>query len=133
MPSEVEAVVLRFVDAINRADVGRLAALMTESHVFIDSDGSRVAGRTAVVAAWKQYFAMMESYHVVVRETFSSANVVVLAGSAEGAWAEVTAGHRRLWTVPAAWRAVVDGEAVAIWQVYVNPEPIRAAMGGQPG
>jgi hypothetical protein len=128
--TKVETVALRFVDAINSADVGRLAALMTESHVFIDSDGSQVAGRAAVAEAWSRYFAMMRDYRVVIRETFSSANVVALVGTAEGAWVKATADRRPQWSVPAAWRAVVKGEAVDVWQVYVNPEPIRAAMGG---
>ena len=26
------------------------------------------------------------------------------------------------WVVPAAWRVVVEGDKVAVWQVYVNPE-----------
>jgi hypothetical protein len=28
---------------------------------------------------------------------------------------------------------VVEGQRVAIWQVFVNPEPILAAMGRDPG
>ena len=35
-------VVRRFVDASNRAGTDRLAALMTDRQVFLDSDGSRV-------------------------------------------------------------------------------------------
>jgi hypothetical protein len=127
---KAETVALRFVDAINAADLGRLAAMMTDGHVFIDSDGAEVAGRASAVRAWSQYFTMMRQYRVAVRETFSAANVVVLVGAAEGVWAEAGASGRGRWTVPAAWRAVVDGEAIAVWQVYVNPEPIRAAMGG---
>ena len=132
MPMTLETVVLQFVDAINHADLGRLATLMTESHIFIDSDGSRVSGRASMLQAWSQYFSMMQDYRVAVQETFRSANTVVLVGTAEGAWAKTaTSGGEGRWSVPAAWRAVVDGEAIAVWQVFVNPEPIRAAMGGE--
>lgn len=134
MAMRVETVVLKFVDAINHADLGRLAALMTESHVFIDSDGSQVAGRASMLDAWSQYFSMMHDYRVAVRETFSSANTVVLVGTAEGAWAtSASSGGEGRWSVPAAWRAVVDGAAIAVWQVFVNPEPIRAATRGARG
>jgi ketosteroid isomerase-like protein len=57
----VETVVLQFVDAINTADLERLAALMTEGHVFIDSD-----------------------YRVVVNETYGAANTTVLVLAAMG-------------------------------------------------
>jgi ketosteroid isomerase-like protein len=131
MATSVETIVLRFVDAINQADVARLGALISESHIFIDSDGSQVAGRASVLGAWSQYFSMMQDYRVTVRETFRSADTVVLLGTAEGAWRRSgSSGGERRWSVPAAWRAVVHGEALAVWQVFVNPEPIVAAMRG---
>jgi len=130
----VEDVVLQFVDAINHADLRCLAALMTEGHVFIDSDGSQVTGRSAMLDAWSQYFSMMRDYRVTVREMFSSANTVVLVGTAEGVWAKTSpSDHGSRWSVPAAWRAVVDGATIAVWQVFVNPEPIRAALRGDGG
>lgn len=123
-----EDVALRFVDAINRADVDGLAALMADDHVFVDSDGSRIAGRTTVAEAWSRYFSMMGAYQIEVHETYSSGDTVVLVGAAKGAWA----GDRpprpdAHWRVPAVWRAVVDADRVAVWQVFVNPEPILAA------
>jgi hypothetical protein len=47
----------------------------------------------------------------------------MLAGQAEGTFVQ----DRILrpenhWRVPAAWRAVIVGDKVALWQVYVNPE-----------
>jgi hypothetical protein len=32
------------------------------------------------------------------------------------------------WQAPAVWRAVVTGDCVAVWQVFVNPEPMRAIL-----
>jgi hypothetical protein len=132
--ARVEDVALQFVDAINRADLARLGALMTEGHVFVDSDGSRVTGRGATLDAWSRYFLMMRNYRVTVLETFSSANTVVLVGTAEGVWAKgAGSGRGGRWSVPAAWRAAVDGAAIAVWQVFVNPDPIRAASRGDGG
>jgi len=124
-----EQVVLRFVEAINQADADGLADLMTDRHVFIDSDGSKMTGRESMRKAWSQYFSMMPGYRVNVEDIFCQGNKVVLVGLATGACA--TTG--RLWSVPAAWRAVVERDRVAVWQVFVNPEPILAAMRDQAG
>jgi len=126
---KVETIALEFVDAINQADVGRLGALMTEDHIFIDSDGSRVVGRASVLDAWSQYFSMVSEYRVAAAETYVAADTVVLVGRAEGrCGGSRGAASLGCWSVPAAWRAVVEGDRVAIWQVFVNPEPILAAM-----
>jgi ketosteroid isomerase-like protein len=123
--THVEEVVQRFVDAINCADLHRLAALMTSSHTFVDSDGSTIVGQAAVLNAWSQYFLMIRDYRVVVQERFSSDRTVVLVGTATG----ICASTEKRWTVPAAWRAIAQANQVATWQVFTNPEPIREAMG----
>ncbi len=38
-------IVLEFMDRINKRDVDKLAELMTEDHLFVDSLGQRVLGR----------------------------------------------------------------------------------------
>jgi steroid delta-isomerase-like uncharacterized protein len=131
---ESAEVVLQFVAAINEADVDRLAALMTEDHVFVDSDGSKTTGRDRMREAWSRYFSMMRDHRINVEETFSSGNTVAVIGLATGSCA--TAGRPstvRRWSVPAAWRAVVERGRIATWQVFVNPEPILAAMRGPAG
>jgi ketosteroid isomerase-like protein len=123
-----ERIVTGFVEAINAGDVARLAALMTEEHVFIDSDGSATVGRDAVAQAWSRYLELMQGYRVTVRESFIAGDIVVLVGIATGFWAaDDRPGPRTPWSVPAAWRARVDRERVATWQIFVNPEPILAA------
>jgi len=123
--------VVSFVDAINAADVARIANLLTDDHVFVDSDGSEIQGRERMREAWLQYFRLMPAYAITVRETFCKGETVVLVGSASGTCARHGSGTRgNEWSVPAAWRAVVRDQRVAVWQVFVNPEPIIRAMGG---
>ncbi len=130
----VEEVVFRLVESINHADVDRMAALMADDHVFVDSDDSKVIGRVAMLDGWSRYFSMMSNYRVVVQESFSSGNIVVLVGMATGMFTSNSPSHPASnWAVPAAWRAVVEGERVAVWQVFVNPEPILAAMRNHAG
>jgi uncharacterized protein (TIGR02246 family) len=123
------ATVLAFVDAINAADVDAISDLLAEDHVFIDSDGTKVRGREAMREAWIGYFRMMPDYRIAVQEALADRDTVVLTGSATGTYApDGRPSPEGRWTVPAAWRAVVKGERVALWQVFVNPEPIRRVM-----
>jgi ketosteroid isomerase-like protein len=124
-----ETVVLAFVEAINTKQMDKLSALMSEDHRFIDSDGSETLGREQMSDAWRHYFEMVPDYRIEVREVLSRGDVVALLGVAEGTFA----GPRGLdpkgrWSVPAAWRVVIENERVAVWQLYVNPEPMRAAL-----
>ena len=124
-----EAVVRLFVEAINEGDLERLSALMTEDHLFKDSDGSEVRGRQDVVAAWTAFFSAVRAYKVCVQEVFRARHIVVIVGTAEGFCASSSACARESrWCVPAAWRAVVHAGRVAVWQVFVNPDPILEAM-----
>lgn len=54
--------VLQFMDCINQRDVDKLAELMTEDHVFIDSLGNSVHGREKMRAGWRGYFALCPDY-----------------------------------------------------------------------
>ena len=129
MTAEPEDVTFRFVDAINHADLNRLSGLMTEDHTFVDSDGTEIVGRHAVVTAWSSFFSMVREYRVVVDQSLSESTTVVLLGTATGAFlSEAVPSALNRWTVPAAWRVVIEGDCVALWQVYVNPEPITNAM-----
>ena len=115
-----------FVQAINSADINRLAELMTEDHTFVDSDGQGYSGRDRMRSGWLDYFSMVPDYRIETVDVFSEGTMVVFLGNAEGTF--VQKGElkpQNHWKVPAAWRAVVDGPKVALWQVYVNPEPMN--------
>jgi len=133
---KVEAVkrVLEFVSAINRADLAALGAMTSDDHSFIDSDGSRLAGREAVLDAWRRYFSMVPDYTIAVEETYSRGTTVVLIGTATGTYSsDGRIKDENRWSVPAAWRAVVKGNRVATWQLFVNPEPIFRFIRGNGG
>ena len=121
--------VLQFVDAINRHAAGDIAALLTDDHLFVDSLGAEMRGRARMQKAWEGYFAMVPDYAIVVNETFSAGSIVLLFGTAAGTYSpDGTLPSQNRWSTPAAWRAVVTGDRVAVWQVYADNEPIRAIM-----
>jgi ketosteroid isomerase-like protein len=106
--SAVETV-LHFLDRINQRDVDKLAELMTEDHVFIDSLGQSVRGREKMRAGWRGYYAFCPDYWVSHEEILQHGNVVSVFGSAGG----TIAANGKLppenqWRVSAAWRAVVE-------------------------
>jgi uncharacterized protein (TIGR02246 family) len=125
-----KAVALRFVEAINSGNADRLATLMTEDHTFVDSDGSEHPGRDEMRLGWRGYYEMVPDFEIQVEDIFVSGNVVGMFGTAEGTFVEngVLSAENH-WHVPAAWRAVVDGDLVARWQLYVNPAAMLEITG----
>ena len=113
-----------FATAINHQNPEEIARQMTEDHVFIDSLGSRVAGREAMHAGWKMYFGWFPDYTVTIEESFSSGDVVVLTGTAQGTYR----GSTDAWRIPAAWRAVVRGDQIAEWRVWADNDPVRKIL-----
>jgi len=128
-PSPIDAA-LAFVRAINGGDPDVLAGQMAEEHRFMDSDGNEYGPRDEMRDGWVRYYAMVPDFRIEVRETLSRGNTVALFGVASGTFAaegqdRSTVDPQNAWSVPAAWRVVVDDDLVAVWQLYVNPEPMR--------
>jgi limonene-1,2-epoxide hydrolase len=124
-----EEVVFAFVEAINSRRVDRISELMTRDHVFMEPDGGEVAGRERMRDAWAEYFKMVPDYRIEVSETLTRDNTVVLLGAAVGTIShEGTLDVENRWSVPAAWRVVVEDDRVAVWQLYVDLDPVRQIL-----
>ena len=122
---EAIRVALSFVAAINSQHIDKISEIITEDHVFVESDGSEVAGHDRMREGWRAYFDMVPDYRIDVEETFSRDNTVVLLGVATGTFVhEGRLDPENRWSVPAAWRVVVEGDKVSVWQLYVNNEPM---------
>jgi len=110
--------VLEFLSRINQRDAGRLAELMTEDHVFVDSLGRAHRGRENMRTRWQIYHAMCPDYWVSHDWIAGDGPVVAVFGAAGGTMEGV------VWRTPAAWRAVVEGGLVREWQVYADNKPV---------
>lgn len=55
-------IVSRFLELIGHRDADKLADMMTEDHVFIDSLGHAVRGREEMRKAWRGYFTFVPDY-----------------------------------------------------------------------
>lgn len=117
--------VLAFLEAINERDPDKLAVLMTEDHVFIDSLGRTVRGREAMRNGWRGYFAMCPDYQISRDDIFHSEKTIAVFGSAGGTIrvnGELSSENR--WQVPAAWRVVVHGSLIQEFRVYADNKPV---------
>ena len=107
------AVVRAFHDAINARDLDAVAALMTDDHRFVDSEGAVVDGKDACTDAWRGFFAAFPDYRNVFDDVRSPApGVVEVTGRSECSVAALDG--------PARWRAVVRDHEVAEWSVFVT-------------
>jgi ketosteroid isomerase-like protein len=124
--------VLNFLDRVNQRDADKLAELMTEDHVFIDSLGQSVRGREKMRAGWRSYYAFCRDYSVSHEEIFQSGDVVAVFGSAGGTIAaQGKLPPENKWRTPAAWLAVVEKGMLKEWRVYADNKPVYDIMAKQ--
>jgi ketosteroid isomerase-like protein len=122
--------VLAFLDAINAADLGRICALMSDDHVFVDGLGNHIQGKESMRQGWSGYFQWFPDYRVSHDDIFANGEIVAAFGSAEGTYAkDGKLTQENHWRVPAAWKAVVRNGLLAEWHVYADNQPARKIMG----
>lgn len=115
--------VLAFVEAINAHDMNRLTELMSADHVFVDAHGNDVAGNEKMIAGWRGYFEWFPDYYIEVTEIFEGEltaekrqtfALVGFAGASFKGNADAS------WRLPAAWKAIVKENRIALWQVFAD-------------
>lgn len=114
---EVKEVANQFISAINQHDVDAIGRLMSEDCVYIDSDGTTYDDVEQMKQGWPGYFKMFPDYKIEAPEFVFSGDTVILLGTASGTY--TTDGSLRQenhWKIPAAWRAVVAGDKIKLWQ-----------------
>ena len=117
--------VLAFLEAINQHSVDRLAELMTEDHVFVDSLGNSTRGREKMRSGWQAYFGFCSDYRASHEEIFSSGDTVAAFGSAGGTiQVDGKSSPENKWQAPAAWRATVHNGLIKEWRVYADNKPV---------
>ncbi len=124
-------VVLEFMQQINSGDAEKVAAMLSEDHVFVDGLGNRITGREKMRGGWRGYYQMVPDYKVSHEEIFANGNVVAVFGTARGTYVAAggTVKKENFWEVPASWKVIVRNGEIALWQVYADNQPIRKLMG----
>ena len=109
--------IMAFVDAINARAPEALAELLSPDHTFIDAQGNEIVGREEVLTGWRGYFEWFPDYQIEVVQVFENGEEFGLFGYAGGSF---KGNPERSWRLPAAWRAMVRDQRVALWQVYAD-------------
>lgn len=131
-----QSVALAFVAQINTGDPDRVADLMTEDHLFIDTAGDRVQGKEQMRTAWRAYYNLFPDYQVVITDTGVKDELVILRGYSSGTLsaygrqvlqrADGSVPGEADFQGPAIWTASIRAGKVARWQVYLdNPQTRR--------
>ena len=128
MSSDPESTVRAFIDRINSHDPGAIVALCTPGHVFTDSLGNRIKGRSALLPAWQGYFSHFPNYRIAVSHVLAVGPVVAVFGIASATLANTRKAPHSSWSIPAAWRAVIRSRLVSQWQVYADNKPVYALL-----
>jgi ketosteroid isomerase-like protein len=121
------AVVIGFVDAINRGDVDRLAALMSPGHRLQVLDEPPLAGREANREAWHGYVTAFPDYVIYPDCLVHRGDDVLVLGSTTGSHLGLPDDEERELKV--IWRATVREGLVALWQVIEDTPGQRAFLG----
>ena len=126
-PTDPAAVVSRFNDCINRRDPDGLSDVMSDDHTFVDTAGTRIAGRTDCISAWRDFFAAFPDYRnlfatVSTRtDPATGTDVVTVVGRSVCAEPALSG--------PALWTAAVRHGRVAEWRVHDDTAENRRRLG----
>lgn len=115
-----------FIDSINAHDVSSLAKLMSDDHVFIDAYGNEERGKETMTAGWRGYFELFPDYYIEVFDVFENSEAFALFGFAGGSFKGDPDAE---WRLPAAWKAMVKGGCVTLWQVFADTKIPFEMMG----
>ena len=112
---------LDFVGAINCADIERLIDLMTDNHVFTDSQDHKMTGKENLRLAWIGYFGLFPDYKIEINNILENDSLVCLLGYASGTYKNLqNENNSNYWRIPAAWTAIIKDNQIMSWQVYAD-------------
>jgi ketosteroid isomerase-like protein len=119
----------KFVAAINRHDVDGIGRLMSEDCVYVDSDGTTYDDVEQMIQGWPGYFKMFPDYKIEITDTFVKGDTVALLGKASGTYtSDGTLRPENHWEIPAAWKAVVAGDKIKLWQWIADNSIVAEIM-----
>jgi len=121
------AAVIGFIDAINRGDVGRLAALMSPDHRLQVLQEPPVTGRDANRDAWHGYVTAFRDYVIYPDRLVHRGDDVLVLGSTTGSHLGLPDHEERQLMV--IWRAAVRDGLLTLWQIIEDTPAQRALLG----
>jgi len=118
-------IVLQFIEALNNADIEKIANMMADDHVFIDSGVGKYTGKETMKQGWIAYFDMFPDYKIEAVDITQNDSTVGVFGYASGSFKGNKNKHFR---IPASWKAVVKKGKIKHWQVYCETKEIEKIL-----
>ena len=82
-----------------------------------------------MIKGWPGYYKMFPDYKIEITETYVSGDTVVMLGSAAGTYSsDGTLKPENHWEIPAAWKAIVAGDKIKLWQVIADNSIVGEIM-----
>jgi ketosteroid isomerase-like protein len=130
-PLPAVAVVVSFIDCVNRGDVDGLGRLITDDHTLRVFDEEPLVGREANIQAWRGYAESFPDYVIYPHRISDLGGTVAVLGHTTGSHLGLSdAEESRLTLI---WLAEVADGAVRRWSlVEDNPENRRRLGLGEP-
>ncbi len=117
--------VLKFIEAINNANIDDLEYLMSNDHIFIDSGDNKFDGKENMKQAWITYFNMFPDYKIEIFDITENDSIVGVFGYASGTYKGIkNKGNSNYYRTPASWKAVVKDNKIKHWQVYCESKKV---------
>jgi hypothetical protein len=124
--SKEKETVLKFVEAINSANMDNIVDLLSEDHIFIDSGDGKYQGKDFMKQGWVGYFNMFPDYKIDIIDMTENDSIIGIFGYASGTYKgmknEMNSNYFR---VPASWKAIVKDGKIKHWQVYCESKIIE--------
>ena len=114
-------IVSEFNSHISSRNLAELSTLIADDHVFIDTAGNRVVGRTDVVKAWQSFFEAFPDYYNEFKTMIERGSEVVVEGQSYCSDSRLSG--------PALWRAELKDSKLIKWRVYEDNSENRASLG----
>ncbi len=124
------AIAIGFVDCINRGDLDRLVAMMSEDHRLEVFDEEPVIGRQANAAAWRRYIDAFPEYVIYPRRIAADDAVVAILGHTTGSHLGLPDSEERERTL--IWLAHVRDGLVERWRL-IDDSAANRRRGGLEG
>ena len=124
------AVVLRFIDCINRRDVEGMGRLMSAGHELRVFSEEPVVGREANLEAWRGYADSFPDYVIYPRQIGEDGGVVSVLGYTTGSHLGLPDEKERRLTL--IWQASVTDGLLDNWTLW-GDSPESRRKSGLPG
>lgn len=127
-PQPPLAVVVSFIDCINRGDVEGLGELMTDDHRLLVLDEAPLVGKEANVAAWHGYASAFSDYVIYPERIADRDGRVAVLGRTTGSHLGLPDDEELQLTV--VWCGEVTSSGlVSSWEILEDSPTLRAELG----